>query len=83
VLFWKASQARIEFGPTASKVESKRTSQRLLILGRLQKGPARWWELMQIGKSGFSSRLSELKRDGHVIRCDQDEDGGLYTLVIE
>jgi hypothetical protein len=74
------SQTRIEFGPTASKVESKRTSKRLLILGRLQKGSARCYELMQIGGSGFSSRIAELRRAGHVIRCYEDEDGGTYVL---
>jgi hypothetical protein len=37
---------------------------------------------MQIGGAGFSSRLRELRDAGFVIRCEEHEDGAVYTLEI-
>jgi len=73
-------QRRLEFGPTAAKVENKRSGKRAAILARLESGPARTWDLMLLGGAGFSSRIRELRVEGHRIECEQDEDGALYTL---
>jgi len=74
-------QRRLEFGPTAAKVENKRSGKRAAILARLESGPARTWDLMLLGGAGFSSRIRELRVEGHRIECEQDEDGATYRLV--
>lgn len=75
------AQRRLEFTPTASKVENKRQGQRERLLARLESGPARTWDLMLIGGPGFSSRIRELRVAGHDIFCDQDGEGAVYRLV--
>jgi hypothetical protein len=46
-------------------------------------GPCSTITLMMAGGSGFSSRLAELRRAGHVIACEEQEDGAIYTLIME
>jgi hypothetical protein len=74
-------QRRIEFGQTANRVSLKRAGKRELILERLRIGPLNTLQLMLLGGSGFSSRLAELRRDGHRIDCEEHEDGAVYTLL--
>lgn len=87
--FWDGQQTqqdavsaprRIEVTPTANRESLKRLGRRERILARLQEGSARTWELMALGGSGFSSRLKELRNDGHRIVCIPDEDGATYRL---
>ena len=54
-----------------------------LMLRRLRQAPATTIELMMIGGAGFSSRLRELRNDGHRIDVEMFEDHARYTLVIE
>jgi hypothetical protein len=84
--FWCAQKAagaqrRIEWTPEASRVALKREGKRERMLARLRQGPARTIDLMLLGGSGFSSRLKELRRDGHRITCEEHEDGAVYTLL--
>jgi predicted transcriptional regulator len=52
-----------------------------LILLRLQQGPASITDLMAISSRSFSQRLADLRKEGHVIRCDRTEQGSVFTLV--
>jgi hypothetical protein len=72
--------SRREFLPSVAKESAKRDGKRVKILDRLRMGPARTIDLMVIGGSGFSSRLRELRDEGYRIECEQDDQGGLYTL---
>ena len=60
----------------------RRESRKARMLARLQQGPATTWELMQLGGSGFSSRLTELKRENHRIVCENHLDGAVYRLEV-
>lgn len=77
-------QKRIEFTPTASRIQTKRMGRREAMLARLRQGPARTHELLALGGSGFSSRLHELREqlrgEGLTVLCDPDEDGAWYRL---
>ena len=79
-----STQARIEWTETASRVSQKRAGKRERMLARLQAGPCRTWELLALGGSGMSGRLHEIREDlkpqGLTVKCDQDEDGGVYTI---
>ena len=71
---------RREVLPTQNAVSQKREGKRERMLARLKAGRASTWDLIQIGGSGFSSRLAELRRDGWKITCEEREDGAVYTL---
>ena len=79
------SQRRIEWTPSASRIQTKRLGKREAMLARLRQGPARTYELMALGGSGFSARLRELRdqgtSEGYDILCEEDGDGATYTLV--
>ena len=77
-------QGRIEFAPMASGNETKKGRRREAMLARLRQGPATTFDLMMIGGAGFSSRLAELRRDGHNIPApEMGENGGVYCLIEE
>ena len=78
-----SSQARLEFHPSANADTLRRMTKAKLMLRRLQQAPATTIELMMIGGAGFSSRLRELRNDGHVIKVEMYETHAVYTLVIE
>ena len=78
-----STQARLEFLPSANADTLRRMSKAKLMLRRLQQGSASTIELMMIGGAGFSSRLRELRNDGHVIKVEMFEDHAVYSLVIE
>ncbi len=71
---------RLEWTPTASAQENYRQGQRAAILARLKMGPTPTFELMMIGGSGFSSRLAELRREGHRIVAKRIEHHAMYVL---
>jgi hypothetical protein len=73
--------SRREFLPTQANQSARREGKRELILERLRIGPLNTLQLMLLGGSGFSSRLAELRRDGHRIDCEEHEDGAVYTLL--
>ena len=54
----------------------------LAILGRLQAGPVDALELVRIGGIRFGARIHNLRKAGHVVRCDQNRvtGVGVYTL---
>lgn len=60
----------------------KRESRKARMLARLECGPATTLDLMQIGGAGFSSRLAELRRDGHPITCENHLDYAVYRLGV-
>ena len=78
-----SSQARLEFHPSANADTLRRMSKAKLMLRRLQQGSCKTYELMQIGGAGFSSRLRELRNEGHVIKVEMYETHAVYTLAIE
>ena len=75
-----SEQRRIEFLPLASREENHRSGQRAAILARLRFGPAPTWELNQIGGSGFSSRIAELRKSGFQIKAVRIERHAMYRL---
>lgn len=54
------------------------------ILGRLVGGPATSLELAAICPLGYRQRLSDLRKKGHSISCDEDKASGrtVYTLEV-
>ena len=60
-------QRRLEFAPTASVEENHRQSQRRAVLAALRLGPQTALTLFPIAGPGFSSRLAELRKEGHPI----------------
>jgi hypothetical protein len=79
-----STQTRIEFTPLASRVSQQRQGKRERMLARLRQGPATTWEMNQIGGSGFSARINELrvelrKRGGDIIFVPLGE-SGTYKL---
>ena len=74
------TQGRIEWTPTASGEENHRRTQRRLILEALKLGPLTAVELFALGGSGFSTRLWELKQEGHQINMKRVGRHGLYSL---
>lgn len=71
---------RTEFAPTAAAVARKREGKRERMLARLKSGPATTWELLLLGGAGFSSRLRELRDEGHRIECEEHDEGATYRL---
>ena len=78
-------QRRLEWTPLASREENHRSGQRAAILARLRFGPATTWEMNQLGGSGFSSRISELRvelrKRGGDIKCVRIDRHAMYELV--
>ena len=50
------------------------------ILARLQEGPATSYELAQIALK-YTSRISDLRKSGHVVIGKRDVAGFVYTLI--
>ena len=58
------TQRRLDFTPSASELQHEAQDRETAcrrILERLESGPATTWEMMQLGGSGFSSRINELR----------------------
>ena len=53
--------------------------QNTTVLDRLRKGPATSHELARISLK-YTSRISDLRKAGHVITCERTSAGGVYTL---
>jgi hypothetical protein len=75
-----AGQRRLEFAPTAAREENHRSGQRAAILALLRLGPMTAVELFQVAGSGFSSRLFELREQGHRIKTRMVARHGVYEL---
>jgi hypothetical protein len=73
-------QTRLEWLPTANAEENHRRSQRTAILAALRVGHLTATELFALGGPGFSSRLTELKREGHPIKMERVGRIGVYSL---
>ena len=58
----------------------RRESRKARMLARLRQGEATTWELLQLGGAGFSSRLKELRREGHRITCENRLEYAVYSL---
>ncbi len=66
-----------------SRVLDKRESKKARLLALLQRGPARTWDCMLAGGSGWRSRLQELREEGHRISTEEHPDFAIYTLHSE
>lgn len=86
---WAQRQASLDFGPPSGWTPAqrelsahmrKRESRKARMLARLQQGEATTWELMQLGGSGWRSRLHELKLDGYQYSCENRLDYAVYRL---
>jgi hypothetical protein len=75
------AQRRIEWTPEASREENHRHGQRAQILARLKMGPATTLEMMNMGGSGFSSRIAELRKEGWDIKAKRIDRHAMYELV--
>lgn len=51
------------------------------ILARLKQGPATMPELMALSPGGYRQRISDLRKEGHVIECDRTTSGSVFRLV--
>lgn len=51
------------------------------ILARLKAGPATMPELMTLSPGGYRQRISDLRKEGHIIRCDRALGHSVFTLV--
>ena len=86
-LAWDAEHPRLNAGwtPTQRQLSlhlDKRESRKARMLARLREGEATTWELMQIGGSGWRSRLHELSVEGHPYTCENRLDYAVYRLVL-
>jgi len=82
--FEPPAQPLPKLNPTAPK-ERKWTLQRkcLLILGRLQAGPATGMELLAVGGMRFSARVHELRQAGHAISTTENKATGIAVYTLE
>lgn len=51
------------------------------ILTRLKAGPASMPELLALSPGGYRQRISDLRKEGHVIHCERTERGSVFTLI--
>jgi hypothetical protein len=51
------------------------------ILRRLRQGPATMPELMALSPGGYRQRISDLRKEGHVIDCERTAAGSVFRLV--
>jgi hypothetical protein len=76
-------QGRLDFTPAASELAHAirgRETRAARMLARLRQGPATTFDLMMLGGAGFSSRLKELRRAGHVIKAYGGPERYIYEL---
>ncbi len=59
---------------------AKRESKKAALLALLRRGPARTWDCMLAGGSGWRSRLQELREEGYRIHTEEHSDYAIYTL---
>lgn len=75
-------------GADVSRPEDQAKARRLqrkalLILGRLEQGPATNVELWKVGGFRFGARVFELRQAGHLITTDEDRANGIVTYALE
>ena len=63
-----------------SRAMDKRESKKAALLALLRRGPARTWDMMLAGGSGWRSRKQELCEEGYVIHVEEHPDFAIYTL---
>ena len=51
------------------------------ILARLRQGPATMPELLALSPGGYRQRISDLRKEGHVIDCERVGRGSVFRLV--
>lgn len=84
-----AGQQRIvarapRLNPTAPSERYKGLQRKcLLVLGRLQQGPATNAELVSIGGLRYGARLAELRDAGHKISTQENRRTGLTVYTLE
>jgi hypothetical protein len=61
----------------------RRESKKAALLALLRRGPAKTWDMMLVGGSGWRSRKYELQQDGYGIHVEEHSDYAVYTLVGE
>mgnify|MGYP007100154509 CR=1 FL=1 len=72
-----------DFNPSARELAHalrNRETRAQKMLARLRLGPCTTFDLMMLGGAGFSSRLKELRRAGHVIEVEGGPERFVYTL---
>ncbi len=58
----------------------RRESKKGRLLALLRRGPAKTFDMMLAGGSGFRSRVQELREEGHRISTEEHADFAIYTL---